>query len=161
MVQSIFLICLLMPPQTYIDATDLNLWANRTDASLLLPKLMRRLALGTVKNINFIGFRAGEGVFMGGWDGRLDVVSGNAFVPGGISVWEMGTDRGIKTKADQDYEKRKLDPLGYLPAETTYVFVTPRRWRDKDRWMIECKAEGVWKDVRAYDADDIEAWLEV
>src|SRR5215216_2554106 len=150
-----------MPPQTYIDATDLNLWANRNDASLLLPKLLRRLVLTTIRDINFIGFRAGDGVFIGGWDGRLDVGSGNAFVPEGKSVWEIGTNKGIRAKADQDYEKRKVDPLGYSPAETTYIFVTPRRWRDKDAWIIERQSEGVWKDVRAYDADDIEAWLEI
>jgi hypothetical protein len=150
-----------MLPQTYIDATDLNLWANRNDASLLLPKLLRRLVLTTIRDINFIGFRAGDGVFIGGWDGRLNVGSGNAFVPEGKSVWEIGTNKGIRAKANEDYEKRKVDPLGYSPAETTYIFVTPRRWRDKDEWIIERQSEGVWKDVRAYDADDIEAWLEI
>jgi hypothetical protein len=40
------------------------------------------------------------------------------------------------------------------------VFVTPRRWRGKENWVTECNAEGIWKRVLAYDADDLETWLE-
>ena len=32
--------------------------------------------------------------------------------------------------------------------------------RVKDAWEAERRAEGVWRDVRVYDADDMETWLE-
>ncbi|MBX3292260.1 MAG: hypothetical protein KF881_05120 [Acidobacteria bacterium] len=149
-----------MITQTLIDATDLNAWSNRNDSSAFLPQLLRTLILGTVSDVISISFRAGEGVAIGGWDGRLEVADGDAFVPAGRSVWELGTGREVKAKADDDYEKRKLDLLGCIPSETTYVFVTTRRWGGKDDWIKLRKAESFWKDVRAYDADDLATWLE-
>ncbi|HMS10002.1 MAG TPA: hypothetical protein PKE66_10995 [Pyrinomonadaceae bacterium] len=149
-----------MITQTLIDASDLNAWSNRNDSSTFLPQLLRTLILGTVKNVISVSFRAGEGVAIGGWDGRLDVENGDAFVPTGKSVWELGTGKDVKGKADDDYEKRKSDTLDFVPAETKYVFVTTRRWGGKEEWIRSRQAEGFWKEVRAYDADDLATWLE-
>lgn len=149
-----------MPTLTLIDASDLNSWSNRNDAAAQLPQLLRKLITGTVSAIRYISFRSGDGVAIGGWDGRLETHTGNAFAPDGQSVWELGTGKVIKGKADDDYEKRKSDPLGYAPSETTFVFVTSRQWGGKDDWVAAHKAEGFWKDVRAYDADDLATWLE-
>src|SRR5262249_23133717 len=41
------------------------------------------------------------------------------------------------------------------------VFVTPRRWSGKTEWMAKRQGDGTWREVRAYDADDLEAWLEL
>jgi hypothetical protein len=98
---------------------------------------------------------------MGGWDGIVDAPEGNTFVPDGFSVWELGVNGGVKKKAESDYQKRCTNPLGVVPAETTFVFVTPRRWGGKDDWVREKNDEGIWAEVRAYDADDLEQWLEL
>jgi hypothetical protein len=45
-------------------------------------------------------------------------------------------------------------------VETSFVFVTPRRWSGKAAWVAAKQAKGLWKDVRAYDASDLEQWLE-
>ena len=66
----------------------------------------------------------------------------------------------LKNKADGDYAKRLADPLGLEPDRTTFIFVTPRRWRNKAAWAMAKRREGRWKDVRAYDADDMATWLE-
>lgn len=145
---------------TLVDAKDLEHWAERRDAQAMLPRLLRRLILGTVKHLTHLDFPAGEGVQMGGWDGRAETENGNAFVPHGISAWEMSTRNDIKTKADDDYEKRKADPRGINPKESTYIFVTPRRWGKKDEWQQARQAEGVWREVRVYDAENLELWLE-
>jgi len=145
----------------FVDGTDLNLWANRRDSQAILPQLIRRLVHATMESVTRIGFPAGEGVSIGGWDGIVSVSDENAFVPTGTSVWEMGTNRDIKGKADNDYEKRLQNTLGIDPAVTTYVFVTPRRWGGKENWVALRQSEGDWREVRAYDADDIETWLEL
>jgi hypothetical protein len=150
-----------MPLRTLVDATDLSRWADRRDAQGRVPQLLRHLVHATVDQIERIGFPAGEGIALGGWDGVVLVEQGNAFVPDGLSVWELGVNRDIKGKADDDYEKRKGNPLGLNPAATAFVFVTPRRWGGKDAWIAERQAEGFWRDVRAYDADDLEQWLEL
>ena len=53
---------------------------------------------------------------------------------------------------------KALDKKGR--AETTFIFVTPRRWSGKASWVDNKKAKELWKDVRAYDASDLEQWLE-
>jgi addiction module HigA family antidote len=146
--------------RTLVDATDLAGWADRLESQSQLPRVVRGLVLATVERAGRVAFAAGEGVQLGGWDGIVDVPRGNAFVPDGPSAWELGVGRQVKRKADSDYAKRTKDPLGLDPSETTYVFVTPRRWSKKQEWAAEKQAEGVWREVRAYDADDIEAWLE-
>ncbi|MGB0720967.1 MAG: hypothetical protein ACPGU7_01105 [Gammaproteobacteria bacterium] len=44
--------------------------------------------------------------------------------------------------------------------ETTFVFVTPRRWLKKLEWIEAKKGEGEWAGVVVWDADDLEQWLE-
>ncbi|MBE9114394.1 hypothetical protein IQ249_00635 [Lusitaniella coriacea LEGE 07157] len=150
-----------MIPPNWIDATDLNSWANRRDAQGKLPQLLRRLIHATVPRLQRIRFPAGESVQMGGWDGIIETSEGNAFVPDGCSVWELGVNRKVKGKADDDYQKRCADSLGLTSSETTFVFVTPRRWGGKDDWIRAKNSEGIWAEVIAYDADDIEQWLEL
>ena len=83
------------------------------------------------------------------------------FVPLGESVWEFGTTNVKGKKANEDYEKRKENPLGKNPLETTYVNVNAKKYRDKNKWVGEKQAENFWKDVKYLDAIDIEQWLEL
>jgi len=145
----------------WATATDLTTWADRRDAQEYLPRLVRRLVFATVPTPHRVEFRAGEGIQLGGWDGIVETPEGNAFVSEGTSGWEMGTDRNKRGKAEDDYARRCSSPRELDPAQTAFVFVTPRRWANKNDWTAEKKQEGKWLDVRAYDADDLEAWLEL
>lgn len=144
-----------------VDATGLTFWANRRDAQALLPQLIRRLVYATTERILRSSFRSGEGIQLGGWDGIVVVEKGNQFVPDGMSCWEMGTTADAKGKADDDYEKRCANPGDVDPSKSAFVFITPRRWSGKDDWVTTRQAEGVWREVRVYDADDLEHWLEI
>jgi len=150
-----------MPSPILADATDLAQWANRVEAQADLPRLLRRLVHATVNRIVRVNVRAGEGIVFGGWDAGLVVETGNQFVPDGISGWELTTRADTATKANRDYAKRTGNPGEFDPRETTFVFLTPRRWGGKDDWAAAKNAEGHWRAVRAYDADDLEHWLEV
>jgi len=125
-----------------------------------LPQLVRRLVLATTRDVVLAHFRSGEGVLYSGWDGLVESAAGSPFVPAGTSVWEMGTNHNPRDKAEDDYRKRTADPLGLNTADTTFVFVTPRRWPNKADWVAEKMAKGTWREVRAYDADDLETFLE-
>ena len=142
-----------------VTATDFVQWADRRAAQGELPLLVRRLVRASVTP-QFIDFPAGDSVNRPGYDGVLRVVEGTTYVPAGQSVWEMGTDREPGSKASSDYRTRTADPGTVNPAETTFVFVTPRRYQRKAEWVAERVAEGRWADVRFYDADDLELWLE-
>jgi len=142
------------------NAKDLEFWAKRIDARSFLPKLIRRLIFATAEQIVRLHFRADEGVQSGGWDGIAEVQGGNAFIPQGISVFELSTRSDIKRKAGEDYAKRTKNSLGFSQRNITFIFITPRRWAEKEKWVQEKRGEGKWKDVRVYDADDLETWLE-
>lgn len=149
-----------MRSQLLVSATDLDSWAAQRIAEAQLPRLVRRLVHATGGGVRRLEFRADEGVQIGGWDGIVIAEEGNEFVPPGVSGWELGTNQKIKAKADHDYQTRSTDPGEVNPKQTTFVFVTPRRWGGKDRWVAARRAEGRWRDVRAYDADNLETWLE-
>lgn len=145
---------------TWTTALDLDSWADFLDARSQLPRLIRRLIRATTE-VERLQFPAGEGIQRPGWDGLVEAKTGNDFVPAGVSVWELGTDRNIAKKAEQEFAKRTNNPLGLTPGETSFIFVTPRKWQKKNEWCQTKKALGIWRDVRVYDSADIEEWLEI
>lgn len=145
----------------WIDTINLRNWAQRLDCQDQLPLLVRKLIRATSSSIKTISFPSGENVLMGGWDGLLEVYEETEYLPFGISLWEFGSNSDIKGKADSDYEKRKSNALGFNPSEACYIFVTPMLWTKKNKWIDEKKAEGFWKDVWVYDAQDLEEWIDV
>ena len=148
-------------PIRWIDATDLSHWADRRDGQDTIPELLSRLIRAAHGHGAKLLFPSGDSVQESGWDGRCEVEEGSLYVPSGISGWEVGTQRQkIRSKADSDYEKRSADPLADC-LNTTFVFVTARRWAKKGEWVKRRKSECRWKDVRAYDADDLVHWIEL
>ncbi|HPS91024.1 MAG TPA: hypothetical protein PKV33_02605 [Methanothrix sp.] len=143
------------------NATDIDQWADRREAQATLPRLMRRLVLASVTRVESLYFRSDEGIQLAGWDGIVQVLVGNAHVPDGLSGWELSTNADIRGKADGDYEKRSKDPHPLNTSNASFVSVTARRWSNKETWADEKRREGVWRDVRAYDADDLDTWLEM
>lgn len=145
----------------WVDAEDLGQWAARRDGVGGMPELMSRLVLVS-GNPTVLRFPSDESVTFAGYDGICETPAPGAFVPAGRSVWEFGTQRrGIAAKAQEDYDKRSDDPAGEDPAATTFVFVTPHRWPGKDAWAAARRADGIWKDVQALDADNLVHWLEL
>jgi len=145
----------------WVDTTDLKNWAFRRDCQEDLPLVVRRLIRATtLEGLSKILFPAGDSVQYGGWDGTLRVTIGTEYIPEGESVWEFGTSQDIKKKAENDYKKRRENTLGIEPSTSTYVFVTPRIWSNKDEWSKEKQKESFWKEVRVYDAETLEEWLE-
>ena len=119
--------------------------------------MIRRLVYATAKTIVApIEFHAGEQVQRPGFDGVVDAVGADTFVPEGKSVWEMSVEQDPGGKAERDFKKRKKQ----ADKDTTYVAVTPQKWQKKVDW-IKAKAKlGIWKDVRFYDSATLEEWLE-
>jgi len=142
-----------------ITATQLADWADTKAAQSDLPRLVRRLCFdaGSTRQI---AFPAGDSTYTPGWDGVLHSEQGNAWVPTGASRWEMGCDKGITAKANGDYQKRTEQIAEAERLATTFVFVTPRRWGTKVVWLAKQRARTEWANILAFDADDLEQWLE-
>lgn len=142
-----------------ISAKDIERWAATREAQSDLPRLIRRLAVqpGTVTEI---AFPAGESVSRPGWDGQILSKEGDPWVPAGRSAWEVSVERNVTTKANRDCDKRTQETDQETRQQSTLVAVTARHWARKAEWAAKRRAQGDWKDVRAYDSDDLEAWLE-
>jgi hypothetical protein len=150
-----------MAYETLTKAKDLNAWAETLESRYKLPALVRKLIHATELNPRLVQFPADEGVQRRGWDGVVEADSGNAWIPNGKSVWEMGVGQNPETKANGDYAKRTEKPGPLRLTETTFVFVTPRKWESKTTWIQDKRGENAWLNVRAYDSDDLEQWLEM
>jgi transcriptional regulator with XRE-family HTH domain len=145
---------------TDVRALDLEGWADTLDARATLPQLVRKLVRATGKALGRVEFPAHEGIQRAGWDGIVEASEANEFVPAGISAWEMGVDKDPRKKAAEDFDKRTKTPGNGDKKQTTFVFVTPRKWQNKNEWRRAKEALGVWKEVRVYDSASLEEWLE-
>lgn len=143
-----------------ITRDQLGSWADKPESKANFPHLISRLIRATTAKDAKVDIPWGSATYIGGWDGIVDSKEETRYVPEGISLWELGTDRNPKKKADADYEKRTKEPLGYTPQDATFVFVTPRTWTGKDKWVKKRKEENKWKDVIVYDGISLEQWLD-
>ncbi len=148
-------------PIRWVDAENLSDWANRNDGAVSLPTLIAHLIRATHGPAVQLRFPADGGVRHPGWDGHTSTETGSTYVPQGETGWEISSQRSnIAQKAIEDYRKRTAAPAPLVPAHAAFVFVTPRHWPKKDEWAKARRDEGVWREVRAYDADDLVHWIE-
>jgi hypothetical protein len=145
---------------SWTRAIHLARWADTPEARHTLPLLLRRLIRRTVPSLIALNFPRGEQVQRPGFDGLVNTPVGNEFVPAGLSRWEMGVDKDPKKKAQDDFDKRTAQTPADERKDTAFVFVTPRVWLKKDDWA-EAQAEAGWGSVIAYDANNLEHWLEI
>lgn len=143
-----------------VASKDIDRWAQSRRAQDELPILISRLigASGTATALSVPG---GDAVSTPGFDGEIESTGTNPWVPTGRSVWEMSVDGSPTSKANRDYTKRVAELGAKERAERTYVVAMGRRWSGKRKWIEAKRKTGEWAEVRAYDADDLEAWLEV
>ena len=150
-----------VPPFLAIKANDIEGWiSHNIPARSRLSVFLRTLVHSTGSGLTKVDFPGNDDAERPGWDGFVEASEGTPWVPAGRSGWEFGTNDEPKAKADADFDKsvKALDKKER--SEITFVFVTPRRWAGKGAWIAAKQATGLWKGVRAYDASDIEQWLE-
>ncbi len=142
---------------------DLETWAERVEAAFELPTLVARLVLASVGREVQVRFPSGEGGWAAGTDGEVTTsVVGHPYVPTGSSVWELtARSKDTQKKAQDDYDKDTAALSAQAAADKTFVFVTLARWPGKARWVEERKAERTWRDVQAYDRDDLVHWIDL
>ena len=143
-----------------ITRDHLNRWADTPDAKSTFPYLISRLVRASTPTNTKVNIPWGSASYIGGWDGVVQCSIETRHIPLGTSLWEFGTSNNCVKKANDDYEKRKSEPLGFDPKEVTFVFVTPRTWIKKGDWIEKKRREGHWKDVLVYDGVDLEQWLD-
>ncbi len=146
---------------SWVKARDLELWSPTRAAQGGLPTLLHQLIHASTERPTRIEMRGDEGIQRHGWDGIVEAPTESRFIPAGVSAWEISTKGMPATKAEEDFKARKEGPLGLPPSETTFIFVTSRKWDGKQKWRDEKRKLCKWKSVEVYDSSDLEAWLEL
>lgn len=151
-----------VPPFLSFKANDVTDWVDHhIPARARLSVFLRTLVNSTGVGLEKVDFPGNDDAERAGWDGWTEAKDGTPWIPAGTTGWEFGVNKDPKVKADGDFAKslkaykRKADR-----DQITFVFVTPRRWPGKAKWIADMKAKKQWKDVRAYDASDLEQWME-
>ncbi|MFE8920975.1 hypothetical protein [Streptomyces rochei] len=142
-----------------IDRDDLRKARGDAGFDTVLPLLIRRLIAETASGLESLDMPGGSGTAVGGYDGIVTASGPSAFVPEGTSVWELSVGGG-NSKAEDDYEKRIKGPKGLATQDVTYVEVVLDTWRDARAWAERHTEDGRWREVRGYNLDGIDLWLE-
>ena len=143
-----------------IKARQIHNWADNMEARELLPVLLRKLIRSTGTDLRRLDFPGYDNAERKGSDGLLEAGAATPWIPEGKSRWEFGTQRDPRRKAEGDYATRTRSISSEERSECTFVFVTARNWPGKNAWESNKSSSGEWKAVRAFDASDLEQWLE-
>lgn len=146
----------------WIESTDLKQWADTFRSKFVLQEYIQKLILSTAKlnSITCIDFPSKDDVNTRGLDGELESTDGTIYIPKGHTIWEISEAKGIKEKADSDFEKRTKNPNGYNPTECFFIFVTAREYNARNEWENEKNGLNAWIDVRFYDALKLADWFD-
>ena len=148
-----------VPQFLKMTAKDIEQWAG-LEARSLLAVLLRRLVNSTSPGLSQVDFPGFDNAEKKGWDGRIETSTATPWIPFGKSGWEFGCSQDQKRKADEDYAARVRELPAHERSESNFVFVTPRKWNGKEKWVKEKRALGEWKSVTAHDSNNLEQWLE-
>jgi len=143
-----------------VNAREIDQWAQSREAQARLPLLVRKLIHATAERLVRVDFPAGDSITQPGWDGQVESEEQTSWIPQGVSFWELSCEAQPTGKANSDYDTRTMQTPEPERAKATFIFATSRRWSSKANWLREKRQAGEWKDVRAYDANDLEQWLE-
>lgn len=143
-----------------IKAHQIEEWADHLDARQLLPVLLRRLVHSTTLDLRDADFPGYDNSQRKGPDGIVEADSATAWVPAGKSYWELGVSGDPQAKANKDYRARVKSVPADERKKSTFVFVTPRNWPNKDSWRKERSERSEWANIRVFDANSLEQWLE-
>lgn len=144
------------PSLIRIRAQQIETWADKIETRSRLAVLLRILIHSTGRDLVAVDFPGYDHAERPGPDGQIEAKASTPWIPEGKSIWEFGTSKKPKEKANGDYKAR----VKSAAQTTSFIFVTPRVWKDKDQWAAEKTELGYWRAVRAFDAGDLEQWIE-
>ena len=149
-----------VPAFLTIKAHQIQAWADDINARHMMPVLLRKLVHSTGQELLQVDFPGYDNAQRMGWDGLVEAGAATAWIPQGKSCWEFGVNQNPRSKAENDYATRLRSTSSAERRECTFVFVTPRNWPGKTKWARSKYAAGDWMAVRAFDASDLEQWVE-
>lgn len=132
--------------------------AERIDSSARFPLLIEALIYASSCTVSKLDFHASDDNLCPGWDGIVEQRDVHAWVPQGMSYWELSTQRNARKKAESDYQKRLKEPL-QLRRNSTFVWVTMAHMNNARALEDDWRKRGDWHEVCVYDGRRLSQWL--
>lgn len=147
-----------------IKANDIvNYFSQEISGRIYFPVLIRYLILSTCTKIDYIEIHGNDDGQRSGLDGKVIIPTqqGCPWIPDGTSIMEFGTSKDATTKITKDFEKRSRELDYSEQTQITYIAIVSQRYEQKDKWIQKQKSQSncKWKDIRVYDASDLEQWI--
>ncbi len=146
-----------------ITSTELENWGNTRDAQGKLPLLIRKLITNSVeKYIPYIDIPTEDSIWKPGMDGIVQTKSDSILGESGIYNIECGVNNDYQKKFSSDLIKRseKLKEK----TDAIFVFITTQKIKDKntlvDSTRQNIQKSNLWGNIKVFDADNLEHWLE-
>ena len=148
----------------HMSSTELENWSNTRQSQEKLPLLLRRLITNNLdgKYLVNLDIPGGDSIWKPGADGYVQTLENSILGEAGIYLIECGQDENYQTKFKNDLDKRSKDISPN--SNMTFVFITTRKVKNKNNIIAEAQEKNpqtkFWKDIKIFDADNIEAWIE-
>ncbi len=145
-----------------VTAAHLKQWAEieLLGARADLPDLVRSLVRASCPGLEYYRFPGSNASQTHGWDGVVETTEATTFVPEKRSIWELGAGADYATKASAEFTKRTGQLSDAERMKHAFVFVTPRIWDTGLEDWIKNRSGYGWREVRLYDGNSLEHWLE-
>lgn len=144
-------------------AQKLNDWAQTKNGEIDIGVLIQKLIEHSTADVVEVDFQTGKQTNRPSYDGitRVKENSSHPYIPSGKCVWEFSVEKAITRKVNGDYNKRSKNIVKDIASLQEFVFSTPHRWLDAQKWANEKNEDNSkkWKNVRAYDAVKLAKWI--
>ena len=142
----------------YITSTELQTWGRESQDKL--PLLLRRLIINNIgfEHFEILNLPGGDSIWKPGCDGIIKTTINSILGDLGEYIIECGQSDKAKDKFKSDLEKRtqEIENQEYK----VFVFITTHKFQNKKEIIENVKENSSWKDIKIFDADDIETWLD-
>ena len=144
----------------YITSTELQAWGKTKESQAYLPLLLRRLIINNIgfEHFEILNLPGGDSIWKPGCDGIIKTTINSILGDLGEYIIECGQSDKAKDKFKSDLEKRtqEIENQEYK----VFVFITTHKFQNKKEIIENVKENSSWKDIKIFDADDIETWLD-
>ena len=146
----------------YITSTELQALGKTREFQAYLPLLLRRLIINNIgfEHFEILNLPGGDSIWKPGYDGVIKTTVKSILGDPGEYIIECGQSEKIEDKFKSDLKKRTREKEIENQKYKVFVFITTHKFQNKEGIIKKAKENFSWKDIKIFDADDIETWLD-
>ena len=151
-----------VPPFLQVRARQIERWASEnTEARRRLAVLLRLLVNSTGSGLGKVDFPGNDDAERPGWDGVVEADRATPWIPQGLFGLGVRLRRRYKAQSRQRLREKNSVRAGIRTSHRNLRFRHPEKVGQKKTTGKKLAVKNVnGKDVRVFDASDLEQWME-